>query len=503
MKIKVRRKSYEEVLAIPPFPHKTPGRQSPFLRALVKTLSAGALKKVRFSYETAPEAEALLRSDIPCLVLMNHSCFTDLEIAGTILAKKPYHIICTVDGFVGKDGLLRSLGCVPTKKFTTDPVLVRDMVHVVKELKESILMYPEASYTFDGTATPLPESLGKLVRLLGVPVLMIETFGAFVHDPLYNNLQVRDVTVTAKVRVLVSAEETGYSAAGAKSSQEGPVGEKSRPEGNAGSRPVGAPELNRRIKEAFTFDGFRWQQENHVRIAEDFRADDLQRVLYKCPHCLTEGRMLGNGTKLLCTACGEEYELDEYGFLKRIREGSKAAGTDGSRKPGKGGAASAGSGAGTRDDITFTHVPDWYAWERSEVRREITEGSYRLSYPVRILALRDTSAVYEIGEGVLTHTPEGFHLTGCGGALDYRQAPEASYSLYADYFWYEIGDMICVGDSTIQFYCFPMTGGNTGSEGSSADGGADSGSAGRAAGGSAIVAKARLAAEEMYKLGRK
>ena len=488
MKIKVRRKSYEEVLAIPPFPHKTPGRQSPFLRALVKTLSAGALKKVRFSYETTPEAEALIRSDIPCLVLMNHSCFTDLEIAGTILSKKPYHIICTVDGFVGKDGLLRSLGCVPTKKFTSDPVLVRDMVHVVRELKESILMYPEASYTFDGTATPLPDSLGKLVRLLKVPVLMIETFGAFVHDPLYNNLQVRDVTVTAKVRVLVSAEEAGYCAAGAKSQPEGTAGEKNRTEGTADPKPLGAPEINRRIREAFTFDGFKWQQENHVRIAEDFRANDLQRVLYKCPHCLTEGRMLGNGTKLLCTACGEEYELDEYGFLKRIREGSKAAGkaamkAAGGRKPGEGGAASTKQDGGTKAGSTFAHVPDWYAWERSEVRREIEDGSYRLTYPVRILALRDTSAVYEIGEGVLTHTPEGFHLTGCGGALDYRQAPEASYSLYADYYWYEIGDMICIGDSTIQFYCFPTPGENTG--------------------GSAIVAKARLAAEEMYKLGRR
>ena len=34
-------------------------------------------------------------------------------------------------------------------------------------------MYPEASYSFDGTATPLPESLGKLVKKLGIPVVAI------------------------------------------------------------------------------------------------------------------------------------------------------------------------------------------------------------------------------------------------------------------------------------------------------------------------------------------
>ena len=86
-------------------------------------------------------------------------------------------------------------------------------------------------------------------------------------------------------------------------------------------------------------------------------------------------------------------------------------------------------------------------------------------------------AAYEIGTGTLLHTPEGFHLTGCGGALDYRQPAAASYSLYADYFWYEIGDMVCIGNTDIQYYCFPQM----------------------PEGESAIVAKARLAAEEIFK----
>ena len=54
MKIRVRQRSYEEVLKIPPFPHRDPVKQSPFLRKLVKIVSAGELKQVRFScsYET-------------------------------------------------------------------------------------------------------------------------------------------------------------------------------------------------------------------------------------------------------------------------------------------------------------------------------------------------------------------------------------------------------------------------------------------------------------------
>ena len=77
--------------------------------------------------------------------------------------------------------------------------------------------------------------------------------------------------------------------------------------------------------------------------------------------------------------------------------------------------------------------------------------------------------------------------------------PAQTYSLYADYFWYEIGDMISIGDTTRQYYCFPKSD----SAGKHDDGQDDSGSiqAGEA-GQQAIVAKARLAAEELYKMNR-
>ena len=68
-------------------------------------------------------------------------------------------------------------------------------------------MYPEASYSFDGTATTLPESLGKLIKKLGVPVVTIITKGAFAHQPLYNNLQKRKVKISAEMECVLTAEQ--------------------------------------------------------------------------------------------------------------------------------------------------------------------------------------------------------------------------------------------------------------------------------------------------------
>lgn len=430
LKIKTASMRYEDVLALPAPVHQKPAKQHLLFRIILLFLSVWDLWVTRFTYRTIG-LEKLDRGE-PCLVLMNHSSFIDLKIAARILVTRPFHIVCTADGFVGKRWLMRSIGCIPTRKFITDVTLVRDMVYAVRELKSSVLMFPEASYSFDGTQTPLPDSLGKCLKLLKVPVVMIRTNGAFARDPLYNNLQLRKVRVSAEVVYLLSPEEIA-----AKSPQE----------------------LNDILQEKFSFDYFRWQQENKVRIDEPFRADGLNRMLYKCPRCNVEGKMQGRGTRLRCECCRKEYELTEYGYLQPVEnpEGNALC------------------PAADVDKREFTHIPDWYQWERECVKEELEAGTYRLEVPVIIYMMVNVKCIYRVGEGTLVHTADGFHLTGCDGKLDYIQEPQASYSLYSDFYWYEIGDMICIGDTQRQYYCFPQNCGD-------------------------IVAKTRLAVEELYKL---
>lgn len=184
MKIKVVDMTYEQALAQPPQVHKKPKNPSLLFRTVLRAVSAPDLLATHFHCEKIGMAQ--IKSDEPCLVLMNHSCFLDLKIAEAVLYPRPFNIVCTSDGFVGKEWLMRSVGCIPTRKFCSDTTLVRDMLYCVRTLKTSVLLYPEASYSFDGTATPLPESIGKCVKALNVPVVMIRTYGAFARDPLYN-----------------------------------------------------------------------------------------------------------------------------------------------------------------------------------------------------------------------------------------------------------------------------------------------------------------------------
>ena len=201
MKTITKESTFEKVSSLQKMKTYKPIKPSMFWRCLIRVISIPGLLGCGFTYKKIG-MEKLGKKE-PCLILMNHSCFLDLQIAETVMFPRPMNVVCTSDGFVGKNLLMRLIGCIPTNKFVNDIRLVRNMKYAITELKSSILMYPEASYSFDGTATPLPDSLFKCIKLLDVPVVMIRTYGAFSRNPLYNNLQIRkNVKVSADVKYI-------------------------------------------------------------------------------------------------------------------------------------------------------------------------------------------------------------------------------------------------------------------------------------------------------------
>ena len=342
-----------------------------------------------------------------------------MKLAFGIFYPRRFGIVTSVDamsGILGK--LMRILGCTPTHKYITDISLIRDLEYMLKKNKTSVLMYPEAGYSFDGRATALPRKMGVLMKKLGVPVITVITKGAFARDPLYNMLQIRDVEVSAHVKCIATAQE---------------LKEKS------------VAELDALLEESFSFDNFATQRDEKISIDVPFRADGLHRILYKCPHCGKENQMEGKGILLTCHACGKTWEMDEYGQL-----------------------------AAQQGQTEYPHIPDWYTWQRACVRKEIQDGVYRLDTEVDIAVQVNLDGVCLIGPGHLTHDENGFHLTGGDGKLDYKQSALASHTLYSDYYWYEMGDVIGIGDTEYSYFCFPPA--------------------------DVSVTKARLATEELYKM---
>ena len=412
MKIKVQKTTLETALS-KSIKKSTIKKPSLLFSTLIRARAVGELRSTSFSYTI--DNKNVLKE--PCLILMNHSCFLDLKIASKILYPNKYFIIATNDAFVGKEWLMKSIGCISTNKYVSSLDTISNINYCLNNLKTSVLMFPEAGYSFDGTSTILPKRLGLLVKKLNVPLVTIITDGAYLHQPLYNNLKMRKTKVTATVKCLLTKEQ---------------VKQKT------------VQEIDELINNEFSFDAFKSQLENGVKISDKTRAEGLERVLYKCPHCLAEGAMKGEDEYITCSKCGAKYELAENGQIK---------------------------GVGFNEE--FNHIPTWYAWQREQVANEIKNKQEFYNLDVDVLVLTDHKALYSVGSGVLNSGANGFTLFGESGNQIFSLPPASSHSLNVDFYWYELGDVICIGDKEKLFYCIPKT--------------------------PYPVAKARLIAEEHYK----
>ena len=419
MKIKYKEENFESIISYRPKNCKKPKKPSRFRRFLLKTVSKFDLKETNFKYNLGDYSS--INKNEPILILMNHSSFIDLEIASTIFYPRPINIVTTTDGFIGKNWLLRNLGCVPAKKFIMDVDLVRNLLYISKKLKSSILMYPEASYSFSGETTPLPDSVGKLIKLLKIPVVSVITENAFLRQPLYNMLNKHDVDVSANVKVLIKKEDINK---------------------------LSVDEINNILKKEFDLDYWKKQKEQNVIIKEGNFAEGLERVLYKCPHCGVEGEITTKGNEITCAKCGVKYIIQPNGVLKS-----------------------------TNAETKFSSVSEWYQYERDEVKKEILNGTYKTEFDPELFLTVDTYKLFKVKDAHphFIHDINVFSLTDSSKDLSFKLNPQETYSVYSDFYWYELGDVISIGNTDIQYYCFPKNS-------------------------KISVAKIRIASEEMYKI---
>ena len=398
MKIKILTKSYDEVMAIKQPEHHKPKKTNIFWQTLTKVISQPALISSHFTHSEVGMEK--LGKNEPALILMNHSGFTDFEIAYSMLYPRKFNTVAAFETFMGLEWLMRSIGCFSTRKYVSDLLLIRDIKHCITNNKSSVLMYPEAVYTLDGTCVTLPATLAKFIKMLEVPLCILKTNGVYLHVPAYGYVEKRDVPIHAELRYVLSPEEI---------------------------KQMSIEEIQEVMDREFSYDDFRWQKENNIVIDEPFRAAGLHRILYKCPHCQKEGKMESSGINLSCKACGKTWELTELGYLKA-----------------------------TEGETYFDHVPDWYKWERECVLREILDGNYGFDVPCDIMMIVDSKALYKVGSGRLSHNMEdGFHLTGCDGKIDYHQSSKSMYTCEATPYWYEIDDVIGMGDNKALYFAFP------------------------------------------------
>ncbi len=339
----------------------------------------------------------------PYILLSNHMYFIDFELAA--LGTFPHRVnnVVSIDGYYRRPWLMELIGAIGTRKFTMDLHLVRSINKVIKR-GDILCMYPEARYSPCGTTSYMPESLGKLIRMNKVPVVAVVHRGNHLHSPFWNFRKKRKVPHHTTLTQILTAEQV---------------------------KSMSVDEINAAVREALDYDDYRYQKENGILITEPYRAEGLHKVLYQCPHCMTESKMASKGTEIFCTECGKRWNLNEDGTLTALSGGTE-----------------------------FSHVPDWFEWEREQVKQQIENGTYSFSDEVDVYSLPRCWRFMKLGSAKLTHDPEnGFVLDGHyrGEAYHIQRTPMETNSLHIEYDYCYIKPFDCVDISTENdsFYCYP------------------------------------------------
>jgi len=339
----------------------------------------------------------------PYILLSNHMYFIDFELAA--LGTFPYRVnnVVSIDGFYRRPWLLELIGAICTRKFTMDIHLVKSISKVLKR-GDILCMYPEARYSPCGITSYMPESLGKLIRMNKVPVVAVVHHGNYLHSPFWNYRKKRKVPLHTTMTQILTAEQV---------------------------KTMSVDEINAAVKNALEYDEYSYQKENGILVTEPFRAEGMHKILYHCPHCTTESKMASKGTEIYCTSCGKRWNLNEDGTLSAL-EG----------------------------ETEFSRVPDWFEWEREQVKKQIAEGSYSFSDDVEVYSLPRCWRFESLGSARLTHDREnGFVLEGFHNGENYRikRTPAETNSLHIEYDYCYIKPFDCVDISTENdsFYCYP------------------------------------------------
>ncbi len=377
---------------------RRPKRPKPFLLPAAWVLSFPSVWSHRLKLDKSMLPTGLKP---PYFLLCNHNAFMDFKVMTRATFPHRSNYVVAIDGFIGRERLLRAVGGICTRKLAGGTALIRNMLRA-RDNGDIVVMYPEAHYSLCGTGGSLPDSLGKAVRIMNIPVVTLIAHGHHVNSPFWHTGNRGAKPIEAKMELLLSQEETQV---------------------------LPTEAINARLSRAFAYDDFAWQKEKRIYIESKTRAEGLHKVLYQCPSCKTEGLMESLGTRLRCTHCGKMWEMSKLGEL-RAQEGK----------------------------TEFSHIPDWYEWQRANVRREIEAGEYTVRTRVRIESLPNSKGFVTLDEpGQLTHSEEGFSLSGSQAGVSFTLSWPAyrHHFCHIEYDYQGRGDCIDLNTNYDTFYLFP------------------------------------------------
>jgi 1-acyl-sn-glycerol-3-phosphate acyltransferase len=227
-----------------------------------------------------------LKKKGPLLILMNHTTEFDILLSDNLF-NFPLYFVASEQllnkGFVS--WLLNYVFApIPKSKSMSDIAVVPRIKRVLNE-GGNVAIFPEGNMTMNGTMSSMPPAIGKLIKLLQVPVVFLESYGLYFSSPRWSRYRKFGPTGIRLKRILEVADYAEL------------TGEK--------ITDIVKSELHTNAYEQWPVRKYRGYQ----------KAAGLHRLVFVCPKCHQPFGMHSRGSKLYCDKCGYEGVYDVYGYV--------------------------------------------------------------------------------------------------------------------------------------------------------------------------------------------
>ena len=301
----------------------------------------------------------------PAFLIWNHQSRRDHTFLCTASWPRRLSIVAEYNSFFTEHlhWVFKMNRILPKKVFCTDLGGVRAMRDIVKQ-NGIIAFSPEGTSSIFGDNQPIVPGTGRFLQAFNIPVYCMALQGSY----LTNNKICSDDRpgeVYGQMKLLFSPEDL---------------------------QKMTGEEIEDRINLEFHHDDYEWNKTHHIKYdSKGNICTNLSDMLYKCPRCGEEMKMISKANFIRCEACGNEATMDDYYDFHLKDETCKV----------------------------FDTPSAWVHWERQKIIDEIRKDpNYSITVKCKVGYLPKDHYVPKgttseiCGEGIYTIDHQGVHFRG-------------------------------------------------------------------------------------------
>ena len=312
-------------------------------------------KHIKRKYNVKVNNDETKKIKDPFIMLSPHGCWADFLLG--FLAINPYktHVMMNAYYLYNKktQGILLDTGVIPKKMFANDLKSIKDCMAAVKN-DESILMMPEARLSIDGSNQPFAKGLGKLIKKLNIPVITLETHGAYLSMAKWVE-EKRKGTIEVTTHLTLTPEKI---------------------------QELSADEIDDICAKALAFNDFEWVKDSPYVFKGKNMLEGAENLVYKCPKCGHEYTLIADKNTITCAHCDLQVSMDgKYQFINPYKN--------------------------------IHNLQDWYRYQKQEAQKVYDSGNFKLETEVTLKTYDDYGkGMVSVGEGKCVLDKEGLRYDG-------------------------------------------------------------------------------------------